>query len=618
MDKEIKEESKFDSKAFNKEVISIILTTLIAISVFEIMNIFLNFSTREAYYTSSYSYKFSVLISAIVFTFFMAILKKASKATISCYIIIFLLNLITNLKLVYTGEPIYFSDIKFLSQIGGLLGIVSSSGFSGIYFKSIIGFIIYAVILITIILLNKKYDIELKSKKMRLSIIFIDILLILVLFMPNKYTKEIYLKIFFNSEKYVDYNSYTNTYSYYMKNGMINGMYGVLLNNRFSQPKEYNEQELIDCLNNVEDTSNTKLGKPNVIVVFAESFFDVDKLEEVKFDKKITSNFNKLKNEGKLINLISPAYGGMSENVAFELFTGGSMNYFPKGYIPIMSLYTKNNMKDRPSIIKVLKENGYNSKITFAKDYYNSEDAFKQIGFDNYIELVRTIKEEDATDEYAINLIIDELENKKENEKLFYTIETFEGHMPYLEDKYENYDISILESNLDKDANISLRAYSQSIYNTDKALGKLYEFVKEYDEPTIILFLGDHLPYLYTSQNHNVINDLQYFNTDNELLNYYRKYNTQGLLLANFDISEVEVPEYSGVDLVFANLINQMDIKNTDYYRWLNSTKDILTASNRYISLDKNGNRYYTDELKDKMKEIYNLKNNMQYRLFIK
>lgn len=617
MDKKV-EENNFDSKVFDKEVISIMVTILIAISVFDIMNIFLNFSTMGGYYTSSYSFRFSVLISIIVFSLFLSIFKKASKATTSCYIIVFLLNVITNLKLIYLGEPVYFSDVKFLNQIGGLFGIISSGGFTGFHLKSIIGIVVFALILIAIILLNKKYDIEIKSKKTRIAIAIFDILLLLILFMPNKYTKDFYLKVFFDSENYVDYNSYTTNYSYYMKNGMINGMYGVLLNNRFSEPENYDEEEIINTLNSVKDTSNTKLGKPNIIVVFAESFFDVNRLEEVKFDKKITSNFNNLKSEGKLINLISPAYGGMSENVAFELFTGGSMNYFPKGYIPIMSLYSKNNIKDRPSIIKVLKDNGYSSKITFAKDYYNSEDAFKQIGFDEYVELSDTMDVDEVTDEYAINLIIEELKNKKENEKLFYTIETFEGHMPYLEDKYENYDISIVQSNLDEDENISLRAYSQSIYNTDKQLGKLYEYIKEYNEPTIILFLGDHLPYLYTSDNYNVINDLEYFNTDNELLNYYRKYNTQGLLLANFDISEVEVPEYSGVDLVFANLINQMDIENTSYYKWLNSTKDVLAASNRYISLDKNGDRYYTNELNDEMKKMYNLKNNMQYMFFIK
>ncbi len=616
MDEKIEEKS--DSKAFNKKVISIVVTSLIAISIFDLMNIFLNFSTTGKYYTSSYSFRFSVLMSVIIFTLFWTILKKAFKATISCYIIVFLLNLITNLKLIYTGEPLYFSDVKFLNQISGLWGIVSSGGFTDFNLISIIQFVIFAIILISIALLNRKYDIEIKSLKIRILIGIVDILLLIVLFVPNQYTKDFYLKVFLDTENYLDYNSYTNNYSYYMKNGMINGMYGVLLNNRFSEPTDYSEEKIVNILNSVEDTSNTKLGKPNIIVIFAESFFDVDRLEEVQFNKPITSNFNNLKNEGKLINLISPSYGGMSENVAFELFTGGSMNYFPKGYIPIMSLYSKNNIKDKPSIIKILKNNGYNSKIIFAKDYYNSEYAFKQIGFDEYIELNDTMNVEEINDEYVINLIIDELKNKKENEKLIYTIETFEGHMPYLEDKYENYDISIVKSNLDEDENISLRAYSQSIYNTDKQLGKLYEFVKEYEDPTIILFLGDHLPYLYTSNKYNVINDLEYFNTDDELLNYYRKYNTQGLLLANFDISEVEVPEYLGVDLVFANLINQMDIENINYYKWLNSTKDILTASNRYISLDKKGNRYYTDELKGEMKRIYNLKNNMQYMFFMK
>ena len=190
--------------------------------------------------------------------------------------------------------------------------------------------------------------------------------------------------------------------------------------------------------------------------------------------------------------------------------------------------------------------------------------------------------------------------------------------MPYSANKYKDYDINIVESNLSEEENITLRSYSQAIYNMDKELYRLYNYIKDYKEPTIILFLGDHLPFLYTSNGKNVINELNYFNTDDELLNYYRKYNTQCLLLANFDISNIEFPEYSGVDLLLPYIINKMDIENIDYYEWLNTTREDLTASNRYISLDKNGNRFYTNELNNEMKNTYDLKNKMQYMFFIK
>jgi len=617
MDKEVVE--KFDSKKFNNDLICWIVTLTISITIFEVMNIFFNITTTGIYYTESFSIKFSILIGFIVYTFFWAILRKASRATIVCYVVVFLLSLFNNIKILYTSEPIYFSDVKFITQMGGLAGLA----FGNISHKVIINIIcvysLYAFFLITISILNHKFDIEIKSKKIRIVMIAIDVLLILCLFLPNSYTKNIYLKIFFNTDKYLDYDSYTTNIGYYLKVGMINGMYGKLLNDRFSEPKDYNENILDNILKNTKYESSTELGKPNIIVVFAESFFDIDQITEVKFDKSVTSNFNRLKNEGKVVNLVSPSYGGMSENVAFELFTGASMNYFPKGYIPIMSLYTRKYEKIKPSIVKVLDNNGYDSKIVFGKDYYNSENSFRSLGFKEYEELIDTMGEDNINDNVAIGNIIHKFENKENNQRLLYTIETFEGHMPYSKDKYEDYDINIIDSNLTEEENITLRSYSQSIYNTDKELNRLYNYIKEYDEPTIILFLGDHLPYLYTSSdNNNLIDKLEYFNTDDELLNYYRKYNTQCLILANFDISNIEFPEYSGVDLLFPYLINKMDIENIDYYKWLNSTRNDLCASNRYISLDKEGNRYYTNDLKDEMKNIYDIKNKMQYMFFIK
>lgn len=617
IDNEVKE--KFDSKKFNNDLICWIVTLSIAITIFEFMNIFFNITTTGLYYTEEFSIKFSVLMGLIIYTFFWAILKKASYATITCYILVFLLNLLNTIKILYISEPIYFSDISFITQIGGLAGLA----FGNISHKAIINifsiFLVYAILLIVISILSHKFNIEIKSRKIRIPIIIIDILLILCLFLPNSYTKSAYLKIFFNTDEYLDYDSYTNNVGYYLKVGMINGMYGKMLNDRFSEPKEYNEDVLNNILKNTKYESDTELGKPNIIVVFAESFFDVDQIDEVKFDKSVTSNFNRLKSEGKIVNLVSPSYGGMSENVAFELFTGASMNYFPKGYIPIMSLYPRNIEKIKPSIVKVLDNNGYDSKIVFGKDYYNSEKSFKSLGFKEYEELIDTMGEDNINDNVAIGNIIHKFENKEKNKRLLYTIETFEGHMPYSEDKYENYDINITDSNLTEEDNITLRAYSQSIYNTDKELDRLYNYIKEYDEPTMILFLGDHLPYLYTaSDNTNLIDKLEYFNTDDELLNYYRKYNTQCLILANFDMSNIEFPEYSGVDLLFPYLINKMDIENIDYYKWLNSTRNDLCASNRYISLDKEGNRYYTNNLKDEMKNIYDIKNKMQYMFFIK
>lgn len=334
----------------------------------------------------------------------------------------------------------------------------------------------------------------------------------------------------------------------------------------------------------------------------------------MEFDKPITSNFNKLKSNGKLINIISPSYGGMSENVSFELLTGGSMNYFSRGYIPIMSLYSRKNIEMAPSIVKNLNNNGYSTEIMFGKDYYNSKSAYFKMGFNEYYEMA-----EETTmyrqDEYTTKYLINKL-NEKDEKPALYVLATMEGHMPYSKEKYEEYDISIIKSDFEDDINDTILSYAQGIYNSDQQLGVLYDFIQSYEEPTILLFFGDHLPFMYTEEGRNVIDELEYFKTSNELENNYRLYNPQALVLSNYEV-DMELSEYLGTDMLLNSIVNQLDLQLEPYYKWLYETSEILPGINRNIAFDKNGKLYAPTEITEEMQEIYETKRNMQYKMFI-
>lgn len=187
---------------------------------------------------------------------------------------------------------------------------------------------------------------------------------------------------------------------------------------------------------------------------------------------------------------------------------------------------------------------------------------------------------------------------------------TMQGHMGYSKDKYSNYDIEIKNSPYNNKINEEVLSYAQGVYDMDKALKKLYDFIKTYDEPTIIVFYGDHLPYL------NYVFNGKYFNTDNKVLNLYRKYNTESLILANFDIEEKNY-KYVGPDLLVTYILNNMDINLSKYYKWLYKYIDILPASNMYISVDKDGNVYNTDNLDEELYKYYDIRRNIQYKYFI-
>ena len=544
----------------DEELKRVIIISVIGMTFFLISDLFFKLVTYQSIYLSESSGIFMILMSCVIYTLILTIVKKASTATKICYIMIFILNFINQIKIIYTNEPLYFSDVKFINQIGGLTQLVIKN-ISIFSLLVIIGiFAIYGFILHLLVKIAQKNEIELKNKKIRIIVLIIDILILLALFIPSKYTKDFYLKVFFNNDEYKDYNSYTTNLKYYYRTSFINGMYGVLLNNRFYEPDNYDENLVNELLEETPENSENNLGKPNIIIYSSESFWDIDQVSEVEFDKPITQNFNSLKSKGKFINLVSPTYGGMSENTIFEILTGGSMSYFPLGYIPIMSLYSRPNSENIPSLVDVLKNNGYYSKIIFGRDYYNSKKTYEKVGFDEYIEL--DYENIDITDEYFTDNLIKELEKKNKNVPYLYMVSSLEGHMPYTEDKYDNYDISIVNSEFDDDMNIVFKAYAQSLYNADKQLGRLYDYINTYDEPTIIIFFGDHLPFLRTEDGLNVMAYLDYFIKGDALTQYYKMYNTQALVLANFDISGFDMPDYLSTNLLFNYIVNNMNIEN--------------------------------------------------------
>ena len=558
-----------------------------------------------------------IFITYLIFG--ISLMKKSSKAiaTLTTFFIILLdINLI---RTSITGEPITFNDINFISQITSVtkLGMNNISQNIYWYLSILLGEIIFLVMIIN---LSKKHLVEMKNTKARVIILTACLLVLIMLFLPCETTNKFYLNLFYRNNDVKDYNSYTTNYNYYLRNGIIGGMYGNLLLTRTFKPASYEEKEVEEFLNMSGDYIQKKtLGKPNIIMIFSEAFWDVTKISEVKFNTNPIEKYNELKKNGKTINLLVPSFGGMSENVSMEILTGEKMNYFANGYIPIMSLYKEKNSSRIPSLIKELKNNDYSSKIVFGHDYYNAKQAFESIGFDTYLNYYNTqaypdnIKGEELSDKYMMDEVINELDNKAEGSKIFYMASTIENHMPFDKSKFANYDIEITESTLTKQEQEQVLVYAQGLYDASNEISRLYEFVKEYDEPTIIIFLGDHLPYLYNDKNELLINNIEYFNTNDEKENIYRKYSTEALILSNYNVNLDEIPTYMGADMLLNSVLNNMNIKLSNYYKWLYQTRNIIPCYNKYIFMDSKNTLYYYNELPDDMKEIYTKRRNIQY-----
>lgn len=572
---------------------------------------------------SSRTFIFSIIIYYCIFMIGFAITKRTDRSILIFTIMVFTFFVVNQIKIAYTNEPIVFSDILYLKNSDELIGIVNGTVWETLKYYIPIT-IIYILIFICINIVAIKFNVKTNSAKFRIFWVIIPIIILLLIFLPFNKTKEIMLKHVYQTNKRKDYAANTTNILYYLNNGVLAGMYGQMLENRISIPEDYNEEIIKENLEIDQEQNNKKFGKPNIIVVFSESFWDIEKLDEIKFDKVVTSNLNNLKQKGDYFEMISPSFGGVSANVEFEFLTGANLMYFNYGYVPYMQLYRNKTYYNRPSIISELKNNGYKTAITTcaSEKLFDCGRFYRYLGVDE-TEFITEVDESEIkgkyiSDEAVTNKIINKLEQKDENERIFYMALTMQAHMPYKKEKYDNYDLRITKSDLSQEMNDTMLSYAQGIYDADKQLGRLYEYIQTIDEPTIIVFYGDHLPYLNTVNGENVFDALKYFNTNNELINEYRKYNTQALILSNFETEKENETKYIGPDLLSAYILNNMNINISSYYKWLYTTRKDIPAANWKIAIDNEGNIYNTNEMKDDMYRLYKLRRNIQYKYFIK
>lgn len=593
---------------------------------------FLLFLVFQCYYMlCNITYARIVCIQGLFFSFLLfwgiymcvfGCMNNVYRTTVLLSAALVLFGIVNQLKIAYSDTPVFLSDFFFLNSPGTFMDILKGT-IVGIILKYLVIIVAFLAGIVYICKFAKKQHEFSIRKRLRACCIIFPICFMVVISIPNKNISQFMLKTFFSIDERQD-NYATTNMGYYFKFGVFGGLYGQNLESRLEEPDGYDPSRLEQLVEESckQKKNSRKLGKPNIVMIFSESFWNIDDMKEVRFDRPVAPNFEQLKQKGILVDMISPSYGGISSNVEYEMLTGSSIKFFSSGYIPYMQLYIDDKYKKAPSVIQELKRNGYKTHITstWESSLFNCKSVYEYFDVDvtEYKEDLKDSYKKGGriSDAYVAERLIRELKEKPKGEKLFTMILTAQAHMPFNFDKYEEYDISITDSRLDPEEEDTVLSYAQGVYDADQQLKEVYDFIQTYEEPTILIFYGDHLPYLKTEKGEDITRKLEYFNTGDSAEDLYRKYHTQCLILANYDIGKDDI-DYMGPDLVMNYLINNMDMEVSPYYQWLYTTIDKLPASNLYVSVDKNGNKFKTSKLTGTMKDTFDLRRKMNWKYFV-
>ena len=309
------------------------------------------------------------------------------------------------------------------------------------------------------------------------------------------------------------------------------------------------------------------------IVFLAEGFWDPTSLKKIRFDTDPVPNFHRVMRDHISFDLISPVLAGNTCNVELELLTGLSMAFFPVGSIP----YQQYIHHEIESLASILANNGYQCLAIhpFYKWFFSRDRVYPLLGFHKFISLetmTHKITSGDFISDMSLaNEIIDKTSNS--SDPFFIFAVSMENHSPYsparYTKKFQDITLDKTESILNEKQFSILQTYVTGVHHTDLALGKLIEHFSQTQQKTMIVFVGDHLPYL--DYDYNIFKDGGYLDSDQF---FPKMFTEKAVLWANFRIDHIKFStplSYSYLPVIFLKI---MGISPTAFFCYLESIMD--------------------------------------------
>ena len=412
----------------------------------------------------------------------------------------------------------------------------------------------------------------------------------------------------------------------YYEKGYFQGMYLDKLGNKFVLPDEYSRKKAQNAINDaVSKSSKSIWRKANVVILLSEAFSDPQRLSGIEYDKELMPNIKSYeKDDDKIVTdlLVNP-YGGISVNSEFEVLTGASLSFLNNGYIGYTQYYNDNLRGKTQSLITEFNNNGYETMYLtpWGETSYKSKYVYNLLGVDKTIyggELKGKNKGEYYSDESIVNDIYDQLKTTSKGNYKFIMAASGQNHFPYLNIyKESDYDVNIKKTKYSKESTSMFRNYAQGIYDADKALNQLYKKIQNLDTPTIVVMFGDHQPFMTKKDNTSDYLENSYFNTDNENLNDIRLHTTKAIILANFKLDTSDNLEFINSSYLGAYVINKMDLKVSDYFKFVDYSRKTIPVFNRSVIYNSKTNTYTKmDQATKQEKDAINNYKNVQYYKF--
>ncbi len=348
-----------------------------------------------------------------------------------------------------------------------------------------------------------------------------------------------------------------------------------------SEPENYSEEAVaeivarykeVEISQNANRTDITSIN-PNIVFVMSESFSDPRNVENISINENPLKNLDLLMSQYFSGTTVAQGFGGGTNMSEFEALTGVSSVFLNNA----MFFNNIAKRKEFPSIVSLLENQGYQSAAVHFNSamFYNRSVGYENLGVDHfysdeeleleYFDNNKSYSNDESSFKELLRLL------KEYDSPTFIHNVTIQNHGPYpFQISNNQYKV---EGLYDSEKTIEAETYLKEIEHSDQELKKFLDQLDTFEEPTIVVYWGDHLPYFYDDTD---------FGAD-----ALDKYRTPMIVYSNFGTNNNGDLGELSMNYISNSVFNAFNFEQSAYFYLLNDLENVANVlQGSYIKED--------------------------------
>ena len=402
---------------------------------------------------------------------------------------------------------------------------------------------------------------------------------------------------------------------------------------------EYMQQvvERLDELLGASGTAEPAGEQPNVIFILSESFYDMTRLPGLTLSGDPAENFRRLSGEGISGRFYSSYLGYGTGYIEQSIFTGLTGKDLKPG--TNISFRDDGDYSLLDSVATSFQAAGYEAEMLHAynNSLYNRTVTYPKIGF-NRLLFSREIQELDLniqgspyaggyylSDHVFTQALLNRLDAaNEEGKRAFLFGISMENHQPFDPEKFGYVcQLEVSSDQLSKENLAITRVMLEGLTRADQALGELTDALREWEEPTVVVFFGDHRPNLFMTDGGTVYSHLGLCESNDcsrwSIEQVADLYSTDYLIWAN-DAALLKQPagtkQDTGLTALGPAVLDAANMPQTRYWAMQERLSKALLVNTDLYCVTAQGVPYWNESdaaLSDEDRELINLRSAIVY-----